>query len=69
MYGRMGGFPNDYETILSLPGVGDYTAAAVASIAFDLPHAVVDGNVVRVISRLWPFIRSKTDRRNGGSAS
>ena len=48
----LGIFPDDYETILSLPGVGDYTAAAVASIAFDLPHAVVDGNVVRVISRL-----------------
>ncbi len=46
-------FPADHETIMSLPGVGDYTAAAVASIAFDLPHAVVDGNVVRVISRLF----------------
>jgi len=45
-------FPSDYDTILSLPGVGAYTAAAVASIAFDLPHAVVDGNVIRVISRL-----------------
>jgi len=50
---EMGGFPHDYGTILELPGVGDYTAAAVASIAFDLPHAVVDGNVARVISRLF----------------
>ena len=50
--GELGAFPKDYDTILSLPGVGDYTAAAVASIAFELPHAVVDGNVVRVISRL-----------------
>src|SRR5579883_1598534 len=44
--------PADYEKILSLSGIGEYTAAAVASIAFDLPHAVVDGNVLRVISRL-----------------
>jgi A/G-specific adenine glycosylase len=50
---ELGRFPTDHETIMSLPGVGDYTAAAVASIAFDLPHAVVDGNVVRVISRLF----------------
>ena len=50
---ELSAFPRDYDTILSLPGVGDYTAAAVASIAFDLPHAVVDGNVVRVISRLF----------------
>jgi A/G-specific adenine glycosylase len=49
----MGGtFPGDYESIRALPGVGDYTAAAVASIAFDLPHAAVDGNVTRVIARL-----------------
>jgi len=47
-----GGFPADYESIRELPGVGDYTAAAVASIAFGLPHAVVDGNVRRVIARL-----------------
>lgn len=46
-----GGFPREYEAIRALPGVGDYTAAAVASIAFGLPHAVVDGNVVRVLSR------------------
>jgi A/G-specific adenine glycosylase len=47
-----GAFPASREEIAALPGVGGYTAAAVASIAFDLPHAVVDGNVLRVISRL-----------------
>lgn len=47
-----GSFPNDYESIRRLPGVGDYTAAAIASITFDLPHAVMDGNVRRVLSRL-----------------
>jgi len=50
---ELGGFPRDYDAILTLPGVGDYTAAAVGSIAFDLPHAVVDGNVARVVSRLF----------------
>ena len=48
-----GAFPASYEAILSLPGIGDYTAAAVASIAFDLPFAVLDGNVFRVLSRLF----------------
>jgi len=47
-----GRFPDDYEGIRELPGVGPYTAAAVASIAFGAPHAVLDGNVLRVISRL-----------------
>lgn len=48
-----GKFPNTYDSIKELKGVGDYTAAAVASFAFDLPHAVVDGNVYRVLSRLF----------------
>jgi A/G-specific adenine glycosylase len=47
-----GGFPRSYEGLRRLPGVGEYTAAAVASIAFNLPHAVLDGNVARVLSRL-----------------
>jgi A/G-specific adenine glycosylase len=47
-----GGFPQTYESIRELPGIGDYTAAAVSSIAFGLPHAAVDGNVRRVIVRL-----------------
>ncbi len=47
-----GVFPRDYDAIRALPGVGDYTAAAVASIAFDTPHAAVDGNVLRVLSRV-----------------
>jgi len=48
----LGSFPRDYASIRNLPGIGDYTAAAVASIAFDLPYAVLDGNVIRVLSRL-----------------
>lgn len=45
-------FPPDYDSIRALPGIGDYTAAAIASIAFGQPHAAVDGNVRRVIARL-----------------
>jgi A/G-specific adenine glycosylase len=48
----LGSFPRTHEQIRELAGVGDYTAAAVGSIAFGLPHAVVDGNVRRVIARL-----------------
>jgi A/G-specific adenine glycosylase len=47
-----GKFPGDYENILSLKGVGPYTAAAISSFAFDLPHAVIDGNVFRVLARI-----------------
>ncbi|MCU0322882.1 MAG: A/G-specific adenine glycosylase [Chitinophagaceae bacterium] len=48
-----GKFPSDYENILKLKGVGPYTAAAIASFAFNLPFAVLDGNVFRVISRYF----------------
>ena len=49
----LGHFPDTFEEIKRLKGVGDYTAAAIASIAFDLPEAVVDGNVYRVLSRFF----------------
>jgi len=49
----MGGFPETLEGIRSLKGVGDYTAAAIGSIAFGLPAAVVDGNVYRVLARFF----------------
>lgn len=48
-----GKFPSSYDAILKLKGIGEYTAAAIASLAFDIPKAVVDGNVIRVISRLY----------------
>ncbi len=47
-----GGFPTSFAAIRRLPGVGEYTAGAVASIAFGLPEVGVDGNVVRVLSRV-----------------
>ena len=46
-------FPDSYEEIRALKGVGDYTAAAIASIAFGLPHPAVDGNVLRVSARIF----------------
>ena len=47
-----GAFPRDYELIRSLPGIGDYTARAILSIAFGLPYTLLDGNVARVLARL-----------------
>jgi len=48
-----GQFPDDAAALRSLPGIGPYTAAAIGSIAFDRPETVVDGNVERVVSRLF----------------
>lgn len=48
-----GNFPDNYEQILSLKGIGPYTAAAVASIAFDLPYPALDGNIYRVLARYF----------------
>ncbi|MFW2541111.1 A/G-specific adenine glycosylase [Primorskyibacter sp. 2E107] len=48
-----GVFPADHAALLALPGIGRYTAAAVSAIAFDLPEVVVDGNVERVMARLF----------------
>ncbi len=48
-----GVFPDRYETLLTLPGIGPYTAAAVAAIAFDRAETVVDGNVERVMARIY----------------
>ena len=48
-----GEFPKDRDQLLSLPGIGPYTAAAISAIAFDQPETVVDGNIERIISRLY----------------
>jgi A/G-specific adenine glycosylase len=50
---RDGVFPTTYEGILALKGVGSYTAAAIASFAYNLPYAVLDGNVFRVLARIY----------------
>ena len=61
---RQGRFPDTYEGILALRGVGSYTAAAIASFAYGLPHAVVDGNVLRVLSRFFG-VREPVDSTGG----
>ena len=59
-----GQIPDSYEELISLPGIGTYTAAAVSSIAFDRDHAVLDGNVVRVLCRL---LRIEEDPRRAAT--
>jgi A/G-specific adenine glycosylase len=59
-----GKFPDTYDEIKSLKGVGPYTAAAISSFAFNLPHAVVDGNVFRVLARIFG-IDKPTDSTEG----
>lgn len=59
-----GRFPRDPEEILGLPGVGGYTAAAIGSLAFNLDMAVLDGNVIRVLSRLFAYA---TDTRSSAA--
>ncbi len=48
-------FPSDYDDLIKLPGVGSYTAAAIGSLAFNQDLAVLDGNVIRVLSRLYAY--------------
>lgn len=50
---RLGYFPETYQEVRALKGVGDYAAAAICSFAYNQPHAVVDGNVYRVLSRYY----------------
>lgn len=53
MQQHKGIFPKQYEAILKIKGVGEYTAAAIASMAFGLPYAAIDGNVFRVLTRVF----------------
>jgi A/G-specific adenine glycosylase len=59
-----GVFPNTYDDLLALKGIGPYTAAAIASFAYNLPYAVVDGNVFRVLARFFG-IETATDNTIG----
>lgn len=59
---HVGIFPSEHPSILALPGIGPYTAGAIASIAFNQAYPIVDGNVVRVLSRLFAF--EKDVRKN-----
>ena len=57
-----GRFPEDFDSILALPGIGRYTAGAVASIAFNQPRPIVDGNVIRVLARLFALDGNARER-------
>jgi A/G-specific adenine glycosylase len=59
-----GSFPASYSELLTLSGIGPYTAAAIASFAFNLPHAVLDGNVFRVLARYFG-IKTPIDSSTG----
>ena len=65
-----GQFPREYDAVLALPGIGEYTAGAVCSIAFDLPVPAVDGNVLRVFSRLTddPYRSARRESQRPGKA-
>ena len=60
-----GEVPRDYATFRKLPGVGDYSAAAVQSIAFNAPYAAVDGNIKRVLARLFLLDAPINDAKSG----
>lgn len=57
-----GTIPDRYETLLELPGLGPYTAAAVASICFELPHLAIDTNVIRVLYRYYAIERNAKEK-------
>jgi A/G-specific adenine glycosylase len=57
-----GRFPKDFEAILALPGIGRYTAGAIASIAFNQPAPILDGNVIRVLTRLHGIATDPRDK-------
>ena len=59
-----GQFPETFEALLKLKGIGRYTAAAISSIAFDQPNAVVDGNVYRVLSRIFGIEQDIADTKS-----
>lgn len=54
--------PKDKNELLKVPGIGEYTAGAILSIAFNIPEAAVDGNVIRVLSRLRALYQQKTNK-------
>ena len=57
-----GQFPDDFDVILDLPGIGRYTAGAIASIAFNQPRPILDGNVIRVLTRVFGIAGNPRDK-------
>lgn len=61
--GHAGRFPEKFDDILALPGIGRYTAGAIASIAFDQPAPILDGNVIRVLTRLHGIAENPREKK------
>lgn len=59
---HQGQFPRNYEAILALPGIGRYTAGAISSIAFNEPKPILDGNVIRVLTRLFGLAENPREK-------
>jgi A/G-specific adenine glycosylase len=57
-----GTFPNDFEQVLALPGIGRYTAGAICSIAFNQPTPLLDGNVIRVLTRIFGIAENPKEK-------
>jgi A/G-specific adenine glycosylase len=57
-----GEFPRDYDNILALPGIGRYTAGAISSIAFDEPQPILDGNIIRVLTRVFGIVENPREK-------
>src|ERR1019366_7369310 len=65
---RHGGrLPDDFDALLALPGIGRYTAGAICSIAFDQPQPILDGNVIRVLTRLFGIAGDPRERKTNAS--
>jgi A/G-specific adenine glycosylase len=58
-----GKFPQDFDEVLALPGIGPYTAGAICSIAFNQPRPILDGNVIRVLTRLYGIAGNPRERK------
>ncbi|MEK7706965.1 MAG: A/G-specific adenine glycosylase, partial [Verrucomicrobiota bacterium] len=56
-------FPENFDDILALPGIGRYTAGAIASMAFNQPHSILDGNVIRVLTRLFGIATNPREKK------
>lgn len=58
----VGKFPHDFDAVLALPGIGRYTAGAICSIAFNQPKPILDGNVIRVLTRIFGIVGNPRDK-------
>jgi A/G-specific adenine glycosylase len=64
---HQGQFPHEYGEVLALPGIGRYTAGAVCSIAFDQPTPILDGNVIRVLTRLFGIVKNPKEKQTNAT--